>query len=240
MIAGAEVTIHTLSDNIRDVKILIVEDDEDIRTLIRFHLHSAGFETEEAGDGEEAVGKLDDTLSLVILDLMLPKIAGLDVLRMIRKNHPALPVIVASALNEESDILTALEIGADDYVTKPFSPRILVARVRSVLRRMEKDPGSDRIETDGGLMLDRGTRECFSSGTPVTLTATEFDLLLALIAADGRVMRRSELIEKVKGDDYPVTERSIDVQIASIRKKLGEKGKAIATVWGIGYRYAEE
>ncbi len=232
-------------DNLRSlsyhlhVKILIVEDDEDIRTLIRYHLSAAGFEIDEAADGEKAVEKLDGSLSLVVLDLMLPRLSGLEVLSAIRKDHPSLPVIVTSALTEENDILTALERGADDYVTKPFSPKILVARVRSVLRRTERNDG-EQVATDGGIILDKGRRECFVSGTPVSLTATEFDILRSLIEADGRVMRRTELIEKIKGDDYPVTERSVDVQIASLRKKLGSMGKGIITVWGIGYRYAEE
>ena len=176
----------------------------------------------------------------MLLDIMLPRLSGIEVLKDVRKRYPALPVIVTSALTEENDILTALELGADDYVTKPFSPRILVARVRSVLRRTERGNEDECVTTENGIMLDTGTRLCEVCGEPVTLTATEFDLLLALIRASGRVMRRTELIEKVKGDDYPVTERSIDVQIASIRKKLGAAGKAITTVWGIGYRYAEE
>ena len=222
------------------MKILIVEDDEDIRTLIHYHLSASGFEIEEAADGQEAVSKLSPALSLVVLDLLLPRLSGIDVLRIIRNDYPEIPVIVTSALTEENDILTALEIGADDYVTKPFSPKILVARVRSVLRRTEKNNDAARISTEGGLMLDKSTRECFVSGTAVTLTATEFDILLSLLEASGRVMKRTELIEKIKGSDYPVTERSIDVQIASIRKKLGKMGCAIKTVWGIGYRYAEE
>ena len=221
------------------MKILIVEDDSDIRTLIRFHLKGAGFETVEAENGEDAVALLSPSISLVLLDLMLPRLSGLDVLRTIRKDYPLLPVIVASALTEEGDILTALEEGADDYVTKPFSPKILVARIKSVLRRAEKKEDADKIMTENGIILDKGTRECFVDGAPLTLTATEFDILISLINASGRVMRRTELIETIKGDDYPVTERSIDVQIASIRKKLGEKGKAIVTVWGIGYRYVE-
>ena len=222
------------------MKILIVEDDCDIRTLIHYHLSAAGFDIAEAADGEEAIGKLDSSLSIVVLDLLLPHVSGIDVLKVIRKDYPSLPVIVTSALTEENDILTALELGADDYVTKPFSPKILVALVRSILRRSEKNADGDRITTEGGIVLDKGTRECFVSSSPVVLTATEFDILSSLIEADGRVMKRSELIEKIKGDDYPVTERSIDVQIASIRKKLGKVGKSIVTVWGIGYRYAEE
>ena len=222
------------------MKILIVEDDLDIMTLIRLHLRSAGFETVEAADGEEALKAVDGTVALVLLDMMLPRLSGIDVLKEVRKRYPSLPVIVTSALTEENDILTALELGADDYVTKPFSPRILVARVRSVLRRTERVNDEERVITENGIMMDTGTRLCEVHGKPVIFTATEFDLLLALIKASGRVMKRTELIEKVKGDDYPVTERSIDVQIASIRKKLGTAGKAITTVWGIGYRYAEE
>ena len=223
------------------MKILIVEDDLDIMTLMRFHLRNAGFETEDAKDGEEALEKAGSGISLMILDMMLPKLSGIEVLREVRKRCPSLPVIVASALTEEADILTALEQGADDYITKPFSPRILIARVRSVLRRSERNADTEeKVVTENGIVLDTGTRLCTVGGESVTLTATEFDLLLALIRADGRVMRRTELIEKIKGDDYPVTERSIDVQVAALRKKLGRQGKAVTTVWGIGYRYAEE
>ena len=225
------------------MKILVVEDDKDISMLISFHLKANGFETETASNGKEAVEKLaEGGYSLALLDILLPELSGIEVLKYIRmeSSAPDLPVIMASALTDESEIIASLELGADDYITKPFSPKILVARVRSVIRRSEHRGRSGTVKTEMGIMLDPGTRKCTVQDEPVVLTATEFDMLLALIREGGRVLTRTEIIERIKGDDYPVTERSIDVQIASIRKKLGKMGYAIKTVWGIGYRYAEE
>ena len=223
------------------MRILIIEDDKDIRMLIAFHLKAMGADVLEADNGNDALSIIGKGgIDLAILDIMLPGLSGIDVLRSIRENGPEkeLPVIVASALDSESDIISALEEGADDYITKPFSPKILTARVRSLLRRTS--PKGHIISTAKGVTLDTGKRRCFVLDEEVQLTATEFDILSLLISADGCVRKRTEIIEEVKGDDYPVTERSIDVQIASLRKKLGKAGKYIATVWGIGYRYAEE
>ena len=223
--------------------ILIVEDDNDIRALMAFHLRSRGYAIEEARDGEEAIEKLSQSIpDLVLLDLMLPRMHGLEVLARIRNGNATkrIPVIVASALTGENDIISALEDGADDYITKPFSPKILIARVKSLLRRSPSKAAGRIVSTPHGVSLDTGKRKCFVSGEEIPLTATEFDILLSLISADGCVRRRTEIIEEIKGDDYPVTERSIDVQIAALRKKLGSAGRNIATVWGIGYRYAEE
>ena len=225
------------------MRILVVEDDKDISTLIAFHLKAQGFETDTAATGKEAVEKLSaESYSLAVLDIMLPELSGIEVLKYIRTESPSpgLPVIMASALTDEAEIIASLELGADDYITKPFSPKILVARIRSVLRRAEYRDVAGVVRTENGICIDPGTRQCTVHDEPVVLTATEFDMLLALINEGGRVLTRTEIIEKIKGNDYPVTERSIDVQIASIRKKLGKMGYAIRTVWGVGYRYAEE
>ena len=225
------------------MRILVVEDDKDISTLIAFHLKANGFETDIAANGREAVEKISNGgYALALLDILLPELSGIEVLKYIRSESPSpnLPVIVASALSEEAEIIASLELGADDYITKPFSPKILVARIRSVIRRSENRSISGSVQTEKGLFLDPGTRKCRVQDEEIVLTATEFDMLLALIREGGRVLTRAEIIERIKGNDYPVTERSIDVQIASIRKKLGKMGCAIKTVWGIGYRYAEE
>ena len=225
------------------MRILVVEDDRDISMLISFHLKANGFDVDTAANGNEAVEKLSGGwYSLAILDILLPGMSGIDVLKHIRTEGPEkdLPVIMASALTDEAEIISSLELGADDYITKPFSPKILVARARSVIRRAEHREVQGALRTENGIYLDPETRRCTVDDSPVTLTATEFDMLRALISAGGRVLARSEIIERIKGDDYPVTERSIDVQIAAIRRKLGAKGNSIRTVWGVGYRYAEE
>ena len=225
------------------MRILVVEDDKDICTLLSFHLKANGFETDMAYSGTDAKAKLaKGGYGLAILDILLPGLSGVEILKYIRTESPVpeLPVIMASALDDEADIIAALELGADDYITKPFSPKILAARVRSVIRRSGNRTEKGAVRTENGIFLDPGTRKCTINDVPVVLTATEFDMLLALIQEGGRVLTRSEIIGKIKGDDYPVTERSIDVQIAAIRKKLGALGSAIRTVWGIGYRYAEE
>lgn len=225
------------------MRILVVEDDKDISTLIAFHLKANGFETDIASNGRAAIEKLrTGNYALALLDILIPEVSGIAVLKYIRTEspHPDLPVIIASALTEEAEIIASLELGADDYITKPFSPKILVARVRSVIRRGEHRRIAGAVRTEKGIFMDPGTRKCTVLDVPVVLTATEFDMLLALIREGGRVLTRTEIIEKIKGNDYPVTERSIDVQIAALRKKLGKMGYAIKTVWGIGYRYAEE
>ena len=225
------------------MRILVVEDDTDISTLISFHLRSNGFESDSAYTGREAIEMIDKgEYALILLDILLPEISGLEVLEYIRKKaaDSRIPVIVTSAMSEESDIIKALELGADDYVTKPFSPKILLARIRSAIRRSDGTQEGGNTIKGNGIILDTDTRKAFLDENPVSFTATEFDILSQLMKSDGRVLSRGELIETIKGDDYPVTERSIDVQIASIRKKLGEKGQYIKTVWGIGYRYAEE
>ncbi len=226
--------------------ILIVEDDRDIQELMRYNLEMAGYQVRSAYRGDDALKELDEALpQLVILDLMLPGIDGLDVLKGIRfdRGLKHLPVIIASAKSEESDVITGLELGADDYLPKPFSPKILTARVKALLRRADKpqaDAGSDQgFSTKAGLSMDPIRFTCTLADAPISLTATEFSLLYLLANEGGRVFTRNQMISSVKGSDYPVTERSIDVQIATLRKKLGNCGEFIRTVWGVGYKYQE-
>lgn len=225
------------------MKILVVEDDYDIRTLLGFHLKNAGYTYLEAENGKVALEMIrKEDIDLVILDLMLPEIGGLDILKYIRyeSQKKKLPVIIASALTEDVDIVTALELGADDYITKPFSPRVLIAKVKSVLRRIEKDEKTHDTVSSLGLTLDQKTRTARIEGNPVTLKVTEFDLLFTLVEYPEKVFSRKELIENIKGSEYAVTERSVDVQITGIRKKLGALGSHVHTVWGIGYKWSEE
>jgi len=226
------------------MQLLVVEDDDDIATLLTYHLQREGYAVSRAGDGKTALESLaSHTYDLILLDVMLPGADGLEVLKDLRyRLSLSTPVIMESAKGEEADIITALELGADDYITKPFSPNVLCAKVKSLLRRIRK-PVCDATESNlvtGHLQLDPRSHTCLSDGKPVTLTATEFSILSTLVAESGRVFTRSQLISATKGDDYPVTERSIDVQIATIRHKIGESGACLKTVWGIGYKYQEE
>lgn len=225
------------------MRVLIVEDDSDIRMLLRFHLRNAGYTFLEAEDGNQALELIrKEDIDLVILDIMLPGIGGIDILKYIRyeSQKKKLPVIIASALTEDVDIVTALELGADDYITKPFSPRVLIAKIKSVLRRVDtSEKGPDTISSLG-LTMNQLSRTCRIADENIPLKATEFEVLFTLIERPEKVFTRKELIESIKGQDYAVTERSVDVQITSIRKKLGPLGSHIQTVWGIGYKWTEE
>lgn len=225
------------------MRVLIVEDDSDIRMLLRFHLRNAGYTFLEAEDGNQALELIrKEDIDLVILDIMLPGIGGIDILKYIRyeSQKKKLPVIIASALTEDVDIVTALELGADDYITKPFSPRVLIAKIKSVLRRVDtSEKGPDTISSLG-LTMNQLSRTCRIADENIPLKATEFEVLFTLTERPEKVFTRKELIESIKGQDYAVTERSIDVQITSIRKKLGPLGSHIQTVWGIGYKWTEE
>ena len=176
---------------------------------------------------------------------MLPVISGLDVLKTIRFawGLSALPVIIVSARTDEIDVITGLELGADNYLPKPFSPKVLVANVKALLRRSATRQSGEDMENRhisvGELEIDEDRHEIFWKDNPILLTAYEFSLLSLLASSPGRVFTRNQIISSIKGEDYPVTERSIDVQIASLRRKMGEGGSAIKTVWGIGYSYQE-
>jgi two-component system phosphate regulon response regulator PhoB len=196
-----------------------------------------------ATSGEEALkASLSEPVDLIILDLMLPGIDGLEVARRLRENSATreTPIVMLTAKGEEADIVTGLELGADDYVTKPFSPRILIARVKAVIRRRK---GTSEAENDvltvRELSIHTGRRHVTAKGRSLDLTYTEFQVLYFLARRPGWVFTRSQIVDAVRGDDYPVTDRSVDVQIVGLRKKLGSLGKYIETVRGVGYRFME-
>ena len=223
-------------------RILIIEDERDIRELIRLALESGGFKVcYEADDGERGL-EMARTVQpdLILLDIMLPGMDGLSVCRALKADErtAGIPVVMLSALGEEADVVSGLEIGASDYVTKPFSRRILVARVRAQLRAPTAEPSVEiRIP---GLVINTETHSALASGVPLDLTAGEFATLTLLASHPGRVYTRSQIINSIKGDDYPVTERSVDVQMVNLRKKLGDLGPCIETVRGVGYRMKQE
>ncbi len=223
--------------------ILVVDDEEDLQELLRYNLEKEGFSVTCVSTGEDALAQIKKkSPSLVLLDLMLPGIDGFDVCRKLKSDSATsgIPVVMLTAKGEDADIVAGLELGADDYATKPFSPKVLVARVRSVLRRKRKDPASsDDVLEVRSLKIDSRRRQVKVGGKPVDLTATEFALIHHLAGRPGWVFTRGQLIDAVRGGDYPVTERSIDVQIAGLRKKLGSAGREIETVHGVGYRFKE-
>jgi two-component system phosphate regulon response regulator PhoB len=223
--------------------ILIVEDEEDILELVRYNLSREGYQTTGASSGEEAL-KLVKSSSpdLVLLDLMLPGIDGLEVCRQLKNNErtKSVPVVMLTARGEESDVVTGLEMGADDYITKPFSPRVLAARVKAVLRRREAAPHDETLPLRiRNIIIHPGRHEVTIDGDQVDLTLTEFRILHFLASHPGWVFTRYQIVEAVHGDNYPVTDRSVDVQIVGLRKKLGLTGDLIETVRGIGYRFKE-
>ncbi|WP_319476156.1 response regulator transcription factor [Marispirochaeta aestuarii] len=227
-------------------KILVVEDEQPIFELIRFNLEKDGFQVHGVFRGNEVIKEVARWMpDLLILDLMLPGANGIDICRHLRMQEATrdLPVLMVTARNEDSDVVLGLEIGADDYLTKPFSPRVLVARVRTLLRRRT---GSDTGTAAGGkvtihdISIDPRRHLVERDGEVVDLSLTEYQILLFLAGNPGWVYSRNQIISNIKGDDYPVTERSVDVQILNIRKKLKESGAFIETVRGIGYRMREE
>lgn len=222
-------------------KILIVEDDDDIAELIRYNLFKDGFRPVAVPSGEEALERLKtDPPDLLLLDLMLPGIDGLDVCREIKSIDELrlIPVIMLTAKGEESDIVTGLELGADDYIVKPFSPKVVIARIRSVLRRRisEKLIGAEPLAF-GELSIHPGKREVLVRDNRVVLTNLEFMVLHFLAKRPGWVYTRYQIVEGVRGNNYPVTDRSVDVLIVGLRKKLGSAGDYIETVRGAGYRF---
>ncbi|MFC1657637.1 response regulator [Candidatus Moduliflexota bacterium] len=221
-------------------KILIVEDEPDIAELIEYNLLKCGYAAELAVSGEEALDRMEvDLPGLVILDLMLPGVDGLEVCRRLKKDPQTadVPVVMVTAKGEESDIVRGLELGADDYIIKPFSPKVLLARIGAVLRRSRDAAGERELLRRGGIEIHPGRREVLVDGSPAALTFTEFNILHFLARRPGWVFTRGQIVNAVRGENYHVTERSADVHILALRKKLGAAGNRIETVRGIGYRF---
>ena len=224
-------------------RILVVDDEEDILELVRFNLAREGYPVMCTTSGEEALKiARKEHPDLIVLDLMLPGIDGLDVAKVL-KNDPKtrdIAIVMLTAKGEEADIVTGLELGADDYIAKPFSPRILVARVKAVLRRRVSEvPEDESVLNIHNLLIHPGRREVLVDGDQVQLTFSEFSILNFMAKRPGWVFTRSQIVDAVRGNDYAVTDRSVDVQIVGLRKKLGAAGKYIETVRGVGYRFRE-
>jgi len=224
-------------------RILVVDDEEDILELIRFHLTREGYQLTLAATGEEALKKAKhETFDLIVLDLMLPGLDGLEVAKALKADArtKGVPIVMLTAKGEDADVVSGLEIGADDYITKPFSPRVLTARVKAVLRRRSRAALDDtKVITIHELEIHPGRRTVLAGGKALELTFTEFQLLCVLTRRPGWVFTRSQIVDAVRGSDYPVTDRSVDVQVVGLRKKLGAYGHYIETVRGVGYRFKE-
>jgi len=221
-------------------RVLIVDDDPDIVRLVRYNLSHSGYEVQSAGTGREALELVQkQPPDLVVLDVMLPDVDGLEVCRTLRQQASSrrIPILMLTARGEEIDRVVGFELGADDYVSKPFSPRELVLRVKSILRRS----GADRTDVMhvGRVQVLPDRRQCFVGSTVVTLTAKEFDLLFELLKARGNVLTREVLMDRVWGYHGDATSRTLDTHVRRLREKLGEEGGHVETVRGVGYRISE-
>jgi two-component system alkaline phosphatase synthesis response regulator PhoP len=227
--------------------ILVVEDESDIQQLVSYNLMKAGYLVSCADSGEECLQMLPQLgCHCILLDIMLPGMNGIEICQTLKKNpdFTSIPIIMLTAKGEENDIVLGLESGADDYITKPFSPKVLLARVKSMLRRARKDESSETAGDQGvirhrSLFMDPKRHLIESDGTQVDLTATEYAIIQFLMQKPGWVFTRQQIIDAVRGYDYTITPRAIDVQIFGLRKKLGASGALIETVRGIGYRLQE-
>jgi two-component system phosphate regulon response regulator PhoB len=222
--------------------VLIIEDDPEIQELLSFAMSREGWKIEAAKTGEEGLDRLKkEIVNCILLDIMLPGMDGLRVLKKIKESEQGrnVPVIMTTAKGEEADIITGLELGADDYVVKPYSPRVLIARIRAALRRQEESAERETatVWQRGPVKLDAARHEAFCGDQALDLYATEFALLRHFLSHPDIVFSRNQIIEAVRGPDYPVTDRSVDVQILGLRKKLKACGDMIETVRGVGYRF---
>ena len=221
--------------------ILIIEDDPEIQELLSFAMAREGWKLIQVKTGEEGLDYLKkNQANCILLDIMLPGMDGLKLLKKLKEIEKCrnIPVIMTTARGEEADIITGLELGADDYVVKPYSPKVLVARIRANLRRQEENSSGlkTRVWEQGPFRLDADRHAAYCDGMALDLFATEFSLLQHFIAHPDIVFTRSQIIAAIKGSDYPVTDRSVDVQILGLRKKLGGAGEMIETIRGVGYR----
>ena len=224
-------------------QILVIEDEEDIQELVRYNLSKEGYRVALIASGEEGFKAAKSTHpDLIVLDLMLPGLDGLEICRLLKADPKTnlIPIVMLTAKGEEADIVAGLELGADDYITKPFSPKVLIARLRAVLRRKTRESVDEtsplRIRE---IVIHPGRHEVLVKGRTVNLTFTEFQLLHFLAKRPGWVFTRQQIVDEVKGEDYPVTDRSVDVQVVGLRKKLGTCGEYVETVRGVGYRFKE-
>jgi two-component system, OmpR family, alkaline phosphatase synthesis response regulator PhoP len=243
---------HDAATETRKKFVLIVEDEEDIRELVSYHLLKEGYQVAGVASGEEALAVVEKQVpDLILLDVMLPGIDGFAVCQRLRASPKTaeVAVMMLTAKSEEADIVRGLNHGAEDYVTKPFSPRVLMARIRAALRRqVAAVPADDEDEDDGDfddvitiheLVIHPGRHEVRVDGEPVALSSTEFRVLYFLASRPGWVFSRQQILDGVHGDNYAITDRAVDVQIVGLRKKLGDAGKYVETVRGVGYRFKE-
>jgi two-component system alkaline phosphatase synthesis response regulator PhoP len=226
-------------------RILIVEDEEDILELIRYSLEKEGYLVTVAMSGEDAVRLVRvNNFDLILLDLMLPQMDGLEVCKILKRDSKTenIPIMMLTAKSSETDIVTGLELGADDYMTKPFSPKVLIARMRTVLRRQNTEVTQNDSEVIrlGKIQIHPGRHEVLVDGGRIDLTFTEFKILQMLARRPGWVFSRQQIVDTVCGDDNMVTERAVDVHILGLRRKMGDMGKHIETVRGVGYKFAED
>ena len=228
--------------------LLVVEDEQDLQELLRYNLAREGFHVTTAGTGEQALQAVEaERPDLILLDLMLPGMDGLEVFRALRAQpeNASIPVIMLTAKSEETDVVTGLEVGADDYIVKPFSPRVLLARLKAVMRRRRPlhvaatEPGEGAAVNVRHLTIRPDRHEVLVAGQTIDLTATEFRLLHLLASRPGRVFSRQQIIEAIHGKFSAVTDRSVDVQVVMLRRKLLDAGPDIQTVRGVGYRFRE-
>jgi two-component system phosphate regulon response regulator PhoB len=232
-----------MKNSMNKAAVLIVEDDSEIQEMLALAFAGEGWKLIPAKTGEEGIKMLErHKPDCIILDIMLPGMDGLNVLKRIRAEARwrSVPVILATAKGEEPDIVAGLELGADDYVVKPYSPRVLIARIRAALRRIEENAdhrGAQNIWQQGKLKIDTLRHEASLEGNPLDLSATEFAMLLHFMSHPDIVFSRNQIIAAIHGTDYPVTDRSVDVQVLALRKKLDKAGETIETIRGVGYRF---